>query len=81
MVTNYCNYCATALASNGSLVGIAVAVFLIWNARYMGNEFERLTEKGIVIEDNEEEAMYGHIVEDTLDNAVNYTSCGLEEEG
>jgi len=81
VVTNYYSYSATALVSNGSLVGIAVAVFLIWNARYMGNEFERLTENGIVIGDNEEEATYGDIVEDTLDDAANDTSCGLEEEG
>ena len=41
----------------------------------MGNEFERLTENGIVIEDNEEEATYGVIVEDTLDDVANDTKC------
>ena len=41
----------------------------------MGNEFERLTENGIVIEDNEEEATYGDIVEDTLDDVANDTRC------
>ena len=56
MVTNSYSYSETALVRNGSLVGIVVAVFLIWNALCMGNEFERLTESGIVIGENEEEA-------------------------
>ena len=47
VVTNYYSYSATALVSNGSLVGIAVAVFQIWNAQYMGNEFERLNASDI----------------------------------
>ena len=64
VVTNYYSYSATALVSNGSLVGIVVAVFLIWNARYMGNEFERLTENGIVIGDNEEEVTYGEEIDE-----------------
>ena len=43
--------------------------------------FEKLTENGNVIGDNEDEAAYGDFVEDMLDDAASETSCGLEEEG
>ena len=81
VVTNYYSYSAIALVSNGSLVGIAVAIFLIWNATYMGRTFEYLTENDVVIGEEEEEILLSNNENDAEFMMDQDTSCGIEEEG
>lgn len=49
VVTNAFSSSASELIHNGSIVGMAVASFLIWNARFMGKKFEEYTETGYVV--------------------------------
>eukprot|EP00957_Ditylum_brightwellii_P087464 6657797-Ditylum_brightwellii.AAC.1 len=49
VVTNAFSDSAQVLVSNGSLVGMAVASFLIWNAKFMGKKFEEYTESGFIV--------------------------------
>ena len=37
------------LIDKGSLVGMCVASFLIWNANFMGKKFEEYTESGYIV--------------------------------
>eukprot|EP00518_Triparma_eleuthera_P022302 CAMPEP_0197549966 /NCGR_PEP_ID=MMETSP1320-20131121/3717_1 /TAXON_ID=91990 /ORGANISM="Bolidomonas sp., Strain RCC2347" /LENGTH=191 /DNA_ID=CAMNT_0043110269 /DNA_START=21 /DNA_END=592 /DNA_ORIENTATION=+ len=46
VVTNAFSDSASDLVNNGSLVGIAVASFLIFNARFMGRKYDEYTESG-----------------------------------
>jgi AAA family ATP:ADP antiporter len=55
VVTNAFSHSAQALVSNGSLVGMCVASFLIWNANFMGKKFDEYTEKGYIVGSEEEE--------------------------
>merc|ERR1712232_165996 len=56
VVTNAFSDSAEVLVQNGSIVGMMVASFLIWNARFMGQKFEEYTETGYIVgeEDNPE---------------------------
>ena len=54
VVTNAFSDNTVALVSNGSLVGIAVASFLIWNARFMGKKFDEYTTSGYIVGDNDD---------------------------
>lgn len=54
VVTNAFSDNTVALVSNGSLVGMAVASFLIWNARFMGKLFDQYTSAGYVVGDNDD---------------------------
>jgi len=58
VVTNAFSDSTANLVANGSLVGMAVASFLIWNATFMGKKFEEYTESGYVV--GEEEDEHGH---------------------
>eukprot|EP00591_Stephanopyxis_turris_P012588 CAMPEP_0195508988 /NCGR_PEP_ID=MMETSP0794_2-20130614/2052_1 /TAXON_ID=515487 /ORGANISM="Stephanopyxis turris, Strain CCMP 815" /LENGTH=689 /DNA_ID=CAMNT_0040636093 /DNA_START=154 /DNA_END=2223 /DNA_ORIENTATION=- len=49
VVTNAFSDSAEALVTNGSLVGMAVASFLIWNARYMGKTFDQYIQSGYIV--------------------------------
>ena len=49
VVTNAFSSSATELIDKGSLVGMCVASFLIWNARFMGRKFDEFTESGYVV--------------------------------
>ena len=77
LVTNAFSDSTTVLVANGSLVGMAVASFLIWNARFMGHKFEEYTESGYIVgEDNDPES-------DNLQMAIQQnkgddTSCALD---
>ena len=51
VVTNAFSHSAQELVANGSLVGMAVASFLIWNARFMGKKFDEYTESGFIVGD------------------------------
>jgi len=82
---------AVVLVNNGSLVGIAVASFLVFNARYMGGKYEEYCEVGYVVggDNGGISGDYGELGEDEEgglemlgeedDNGD--TSCGMEEEG
>lgn len=49
VVTNAFSDSATNLVANGSLVGMCVASFLIWNARFMGAKFDEYTSSGYIV--------------------------------
>jgi ATP:ADP antiporter, AAA family len=49
IVTNAFSHSATSLVQNGSLVGMCVAAFLIWNARFMGKKFDEYTASGYIV--------------------------------
>jgi len=79
LVTNAFSHSAEVLVANGSLVGMCVASFLIWNARFMGKRFDEYSESGYIVgeEDNPENQ--------NLEMAVNQvdaeeTSCAIEDE-
>mmetsp|Transcript_4744 Transcript_4744/g.11333 ORF Transcript_4744/g.11333 Transcript_4744/m.11333 type:complete len:657 (+) Transcript_4744:109-2079(+) len=79
VVTNAFSDSAENLVANGSLVGMAVSIFLIWNARFMGKLFEEYTESGYVVgeEDNPESK---NIQMAITQNENEDTSCALEGE-
>jgi AAA family ATP:ADP antiporter len=49
VVTNAFTASAVELIDKGSLVGMCVASFLIWNANFMGKKFEEYTESGYIV--------------------------------
>jgi ATP:ADP antiporter, AAA family len=49
VVTNAFSTSALELIDKGSLVGMCVASFLIWNATFMGKKFEEYTESGYIV--------------------------------
>lgn len=49
VITNAFSDSTASLVGNGSLIGMAVASFLIWNATYMGRKFEEYTESGYIV--------------------------------
>mmetsp|Transcript_3903 Transcript_3903/g.10733 ORF Transcript_3903/g.10733 Transcript_3903/m.10733 type:complete len:692 (-) Transcript_3903:325-2400(-) len=59
VVTNAFSDSAHNLIMNGSLVGMAVASFLIWNARYMGRKFDEYMESGHVVGGEDEDGQGG----------------------
>jgi AAA family ATP:ADP antiporter len=84
VVTNAFSDSASNLVANGSLVGVAVASFLIWNARFMGKKFDEYTESGhIVGEENASELV--SYEEQSLEmassqNEVEDTSCAFDDD-
>ena len=78
LVTNAFSDSAATLVQNGSLVGMAVASFLIWNATYMGKTFESYLESGYIVGDDSvgEEAI--EVVEGQ--NESEDTSCAFYED-
>lgn len=96
LVTNAFSDSASNLVANGSFVGMAVASFLIWNARFMGKKFDEYTESGYIVGGDNNEAVRTHealeqenIQMATIQNDEEDTSCaiyddneiGAEEEG
>jgi len=73
VVTNSFSNSVTTLVANGSLVGILVASFLIWNARYMGKKFDDYTESGFVVGERDD-----HVPLTTMDDED--TSCAILDE-
>lgn len=49
VVTNAFASSAVELVDKGSLVGMCVASFLIWNAHFMGKKFDEYTESGYIV--------------------------------
>merc|ERR1712174_74377 len=79
VVTNAFSDSAENLVANGSIVGMAVSCFLIWNARFMGKLFDEYTESGYVVgeEDNPESK---NIQMAIVQNENEDTSCALEDD-
>jgi len=78
VVTNAFSDSAENLVANGSLVGMAVSCFLIWNARFMGKLFEEYTESGYVVgEEGNPESQ--NIQMAIAQNKNEGTSCALED--
>jgi AAA family ATP:ADP antiporter len=64
VVTNAFASSIAELVDKGSVVGMGVAGFLIWNARYMGRKFDEYTDVGYIVgeandEDVEEDGLVG----------------------
>lgn len=79
VVTNAFSYSATALVANGSVVGMCVASFLIWNARFMGKKFEEYTESGYIVggdSDPESKNIEMAIAQNEKDD----TSCAIQDQ-
>ena len=79
LVTNAFSDSAEVLVANGSIVGMCVASFLIWNARFMGKLFDEYTESGYIVgEDNNPESK--NIEMAISQNEMEDTSCALNED-
>lgn len=79
VVTNAFSDSATSLVANGSLVGMAVSSFLIWNARFMGKKFDEYTESGYIVgEDNNPESK--NIQMAIEQNDSDDTSCAIMDD-
>ena len=52
VVTNAFSDSTASLIHNGSIVGMMVAGYLIWNARYMGEKFDEYIEAGHIVGDD-----------------------------
>jgi AAA family ATP:ADP antiporter len=79
IVTNAFSDSATNLVQNGSLVGMAVASFLIWNATFMGRKFDEYTASGYVVGGASDETINEH---ENLEMAMHQnqsedTSCAI----
>lgn len=93
VVTNAFSSSAVELVDKGSIVGMCVASFLIWNARFMGKKFEEYTESGYVVggnndddedkylevEESENEGMSKNVEMASRQNTTD-TSCGFYDD-
>jgi AAA family ATP:ADP antiporter len=79
LVTNAFSDSAEVLVANGSLVGMCVASFLIWNAKFMGKLFDEYTESGYIVgqEDNPESRNLEMAISQ---QEIEDTSCALDED-
>ena len=93
VVTNAFSHSAAELVDKGSLVGMCVASFLIWNANFMGKKFDEYTESGYVVgetvdEDEGGEGDYSEIngkdknleMASRQNNESDSTSCAFYED-
>jgi AAA family ATP:ADP antiporter len=82
VVTNAFSNSAETLVANGSLVGIAVASFLIWNARFMGSKFDEYMASGHIVGTSDEDDDSANGGGESLQMAMrqnkrNDTSCAI----
>jgi AAA family ATP:ADP antiporter len=65
VVTNAFSHSAVELVDKGSLVGMCVASFLIWNANFMGKKFDEYTDSGYIVgetlDEEDDEGEYSEI--------------------
>ena len=82
VVTNAFSDSSAALISNGSLVGMCVASFLVWNATYMGKKFDEYSESGYIVGDDpsEDELEAVNVAMAGEQNAATDTSCAIYED-
>ena len=80
VVTNAFSDSAEVLVANGSLIGMGVASFLIWNARFMGRKFDEYTESGYIVgEGNDTSPEHDNIQMASSQNEMEDTSCALKD--
>lgn len=82
IVTNAFSDSAANLVQNGSLVGIGVASFLIWNATFMGRKFDEYTASGYIVGGESDESVDDA---ENLEMAMNQnkseeTSCAIYDD-
>lgn len=83
LVTNFFSDSAANLIANGSFVGMAVASFLIWNARFMGKKFDEYIETGYIVgEDDDDSPLneYTNVEMASAQNDEEETSCAIDED-
>jgi ATP:ADP antiporter, AAA family len=80
VVTNAFSDSAQNLVANGSLVGMAVASFLIWNATFMGKKFEEYTASGYIVGGDENENESNSKSDTAGSHANNYMSAEKDSE-
>jgi len=81
VVTNAFSDSAQVLVANGSIVGMCVASFLIWNARFMGKKFDEYTASGYIVgEENSPDDTDANIQMAMSQNETEDTSCALKDE-
>jgi AAA family ATP:ADP antiporter len=84
VVTNAFADNTVKLIANGSLVGMCVASFLIWNARFMGELFEKYTSSGYVVgEDDDADPATSeakNVEMASNQNEVEDTSCAIPDD-
>lgn len=87
VVTHAFSDSASHLVANGSLVGMAVATFLIWNAKYMGQKFDEYTESGFIVGEEEQDDKGDPLLEDDIqmaqvqnDDSQDGTSCAVPDD-
>jgi ATP:ADP antiporter, AAA family len=79
VVTNAFSDSAANLVANGSLVGMAVASFLIWNARFMGKKFDEYTASGHVVGLDEDGEVNDHVQLSQVQEEKEDTSCAIDD--
>jgi len=83
IVTNAFSDSAHSLVQNGSLVGMAVASFLIWNATFMGKKFDEYMESGYIVgasENDDESGENDKSIEMAIaQNENEDTSCAIDD--
>jgi AAA family ATP:ADP antiporter len=78
VVTNAFSDSASNLVANGSLVGMAVASFLIWNANFMGKKFDEYTESEYIV--GEAEGLAQHeVIMDSEEKQIEMAQVQNEE--
>lgn len=84
VVTNAFSDNTAHLVANGSLVGMAVASFLIWNARFMGKLFVEYTSSGYIVgqDDDKDPAVIEaiNVEKASQQNDSEDTSCALPQD-
>jgi ATP:ADP antiporter, AAA family len=83
VVTNAFSDSATNLIANGTLVGMCVAAFLIWNATFMGRKFDEYTLSGYVVgadDEDEDAAEQKNVDMASKQNKLEDTSCALDDD-
>jgi AAA family ATP:ADP antiporter len=81
VVTNAFSDSTSHLVANGTLVGMCVAGFLIWNATFMGRKFDEYTKTGYVVggDEDEDAAEQRNVEVASRQNKVDDTSCALDD--
>jgi AAA family ATP:ADP antiporter len=72
VVTNSFASSIAELVDKGSIVGMGVAGFLIWNARFMGRKFEEYTDSGYIVGETNEDDDYEEEYSDDSDKKIVY---------
>lgn len=84
LVTNFFSDSAANLIANGSFIGMGVASFLIWNARFMGKKFDEYIESGYIVgdddDDNQPSNHYTNVKMASSQNSEEETSCAIDED-